>query len=127
MFGTPRVSVFSLASTNSTAENQRLKLSTLIWGLSAVDNRCHNCPHFLSIPKLVNSVTQLPHWLTPRAIVRKTPPETGLTSSVFRRRNPGKKSEKRVNTRENRDLNASMPLWGQLAAHAQSFVWWGNV
>jgi len=53
LFGTPNVSDFSFASINSTAENQRLKLSALICGLSAADNRCHSCAHFLSIAKLL--------------------------------------------------------------------------
>src|SRR5438445_12319100 len=53
LFGTPNVRDFSLASTNSTAENQRLKLSALICGLSAADNRCQSCAHFLSIADLL--------------------------------------------------------------------------
>src|SRR5437773_11003068 len=53
LFGTVSVMDLSFASTSSTLENQRLKLSALISGLSAADNRCHSSAHFLSIRKLL--------------------------------------------------------------------------
>src|SRR5437868_15452218 len=53
LLGTVSVIDLSFASTSSTVENQRLKLSGLISGLSAADNRCHNCAHLLSIRKLL--------------------------------------------------------------------------
>jgi len=63
LFGTPNVRDLSLASINSTAENQRLKLSALICGLSAADNRSHSCAHFLSIAKLLTVLHKChTHW-----------------------------------------------------------------
>src|SRR6516164_10170637 len=63
LFGTVSVIDFSFASINSTVENQRLKLSALICGLSAADNRCHSCAHFLSIRKLLTVLHKChTHW-----------------------------------------------------------------
>ena len=63
LFGTPNVRDLSFASINSTAENQRLKLSALICGLSAADNRCHSCAHCLSIAELLTVLHKChTHW-----------------------------------------------------------------
>lgn len=63
LFGTPNVRDLSFASINSTAENQRLKLSALICGLSAADNCCQSCAHFLSIAKLLTVLHKChTHW-----------------------------------------------------------------
>jgi hypothetical protein len=69
----------------------------------------------------------MPHGLAPRAVVPKNQPGMELISSVIRWRNPEKKCEKRVNTRENRELRAEMPPWLQPAARAQSIVCSGNL
>jgi hypothetical protein len=69
----------------------------------------------------------MPHGLAPRAVVPKNQPEMELISSAIRWRNPEKKCEKRVNTRENRELCAEMPPWLQPAARAQSIVCSGNI
>jgi hypothetical protein len=42
LFGTQKVSDLSLASTNSTAENQRLNESALTCDFNVSDNRCHS-------------------------------------------------------------------------------------
>ena len=68
----------------------------------------------------------MPHGLAPRAIVQKDQPEIELIPSVRCRRNPGEKREKRVNTRENRELRFSMAPSVQSAAHAHSIVCSGN-
>src|SRR4029077_19897387 len=101
LFGTLSVMDFSFASTNSTAENQRLKLSALICGLRAVDNRCHSCAHFLTIREVVNSVTETPHGPVAWEIVRSTWPIIELFPSMIRRSIVQKKCQKGVNTREN--------------------------
>ena len=69
----------------------------------------------------------MPHGLVPRAVVPKNQPEMELISSVIRWRNPEKKCEKRIDTRENRELRAEMPPWLQPAARAQSVVCSGNL
>jgi hypothetical protein len=69
----------------------------------------------------------MPHGLAPRAVVPKNQAEMELISSVIRWRNPEKKCEKRVSTRENRELRAEMPPWLQRAARAQSIVCSGNL
>src|SRR6266496_3850131 len=62
LFGTRRVSDLSFASTSSTAENQRLKLSALICGLSAADNCCHSCARrSSSLLKVSQKCSQLIH------------------------------------------------------------------
>ncbi len=53
LFGTRKLSVLSVAPTNSTAENQRLKVSGLTWGFSAADNFCQSWLHFSSIGDLL--------------------------------------------------------------------------
>src|SRR6267143_465627 len=53
LFGTRKLSVLSVAPTNSTAENQRLKVSGLTWGFSAADNFCQSWVHFSSIGDLL--------------------------------------------------------------------------
>ena len=107
LFGTPNVSDLSFASINSTAENQRLKLSALICGLSAADNRCHSCAHFLSIAELLTVLHKChTHWcvgncsMKPRcdgAIARCDPPgERGKKKSKT-----CKYEGKRTNARSN--------------------------
>ena len=59
LFGTRKVNSFSSALINSSAANQRLKVSLLTCGFRAADNFCQSSAHLLSI--LVNTVTQLPH------------------------------------------------------------------
>jgi hypothetical protein len=49
-----------------------------------------------------------------------------LSPGVIRRGNAEKKSQKRVNTRENGQTHASTSLWVQPAAHAHSAVLSGN-
>ena len=46
LFGTRKVSELSVASINSTAENQRLKVSALTCGFSAAASFCHSSLHF---------------------------------------------------------------------------------
>src|SRR2546421_12458823 len=53
LFGTRNLSVLSVAPTNSTAENQRLKVSGLTWGFRAADNFCQSWVHFSSIGDLL--------------------------------------------------------------------------
>jgi hypothetical protein len=68
----------------------------------------------------------MPHWLAPGEIARKNQGEVELFPSVSRRGNAEKKCQKRVNTRENGQMDASTSLWLQPAAHAQSIVLSGN-
>src|ERR1700681_4132423 len=53
LFGTRKLSVLSVAPTNSTAENQRLKVSGLTCGFNAADNFCQSWVHFSSIGDLL--------------------------------------------------------------------------
>src|SRR4029077_9606973 len=101
LFGTVSVIDFSFASTSSTVENQRLKLSALICGLRAADNRCHSCAHFLSIREVVNSVTETPHGPVASEIARSTGRINELFLSMIQRSIVQKKCQKSVNTREN--------------------------
>jgi hypothetical protein len=84
-----------------------LKLSALICGLSAADNRCHSCAHFLSIAELLTVLHKChTHWcagncsVKPRcdgAIARCDPPgECGKKESKTR-----KYERKRTNARFN--------------------------
>jgi hypothetical protein len=68
----------------------------------------------------------MPHWLAPGEIARKNQGEVELFPSVSRRENAEKKCQKRVNTRENGQMDASTSLWLQPAAHARSVVLSGN-
>jgi hypothetical protein len=54
-----KVNAFSSALINSSAANQRLKVSLLTCGFSSADSFCQSSAHLLSL--LVNTVTQLPH------------------------------------------------------------------
>src|SRR5579884_15352 len=84
LLGTARVIDLSLASISSTEENQRLKLSALICGLSAADSRCHNCAHFLSIAELL---TLLHNRHTGR-FCGKSPPDRATPRKRATRRAP---------------------------------------
>jgi hypothetical protein len=68
----------------------------------------------------------MPHWLAPWEIAWKNRREMELFPSVSRRGNAEKKCQKRVNTRENGQMDASTSLWLQPAAPAQSIVLPGN-
>src|SRR5947207_15972824 len=92
LFGTRRVSDLSFASTSSTAENQRLKLSELICGLSAADNRCHSCVHFLSIADLLTVL----HNRHTRRYCGKLSAKTGATLSRSPTQSAGEMRKKNV-------------------------------
>src|ERR1700748_1643325 len=92
---------FSFASSNSTVENQRLKLSALICGLRAADNRCHSCAHFLSLREGVNNGTETPHGPVASEIARSAGRANELFLSMIQRSIVQKKCQKSVNTREN--------------------------
>src|ERR1700736_2388025 len=53
LFGTRKLSVLSVAPTNSTEENQRLKVSALTGGVRAADNFCQSWVHLSSIRDLL--------------------------------------------------------------------------
>ena len=55
LFGTKSVISSSVAPVNFTAENQRLKVSALTWGLRAAASFAQSWEHFSSM-RLVNSV-----------------------------------------------------------------------
>ena len=107
LFGTPSVSDLSLASINSTPENQRLKLSELICGFSAADNRCHSSAHFLSIAELLTVLHKChTHWragncsVKPRcdgAIARCSPPGECQKKESKRCKYEGKRTNARFN------------------------------
>src|SRR5215475_7041770 len=121
LFGTVNVMDFSFASTSSTLENQRLKLSALISGLSAADSRCHSCAHFLSIRKLL---TVLHKCHTGRDQGRSHA-VNARQSSCSRRRFRGvveKICQKCVNTRQNRSTHRSLPFGHQSSAPAHLIV-----
>ena len=122
LFGTVSVIDFSFASTNSTAENQRLKLSALICGLRAADNRCHSCAHFLSIGEVVNSVTETPHGPVAWEIARSTWPIIELFPSMIQRSIVQKNCQKGVNTRENGLSRRAVYVYHDALAHAQSIL-----
>ena len=113
---------FSFASTNSTVENQRLKLSALICGLRAADNRCHSCAHFLSIREVVNSVTETPHGPVAVGNRPQQPANNRAAPSVIRRSTVQKKCQKGVNTRENGSRRRAVSLYHDARAHPQSIV-----
>jgi hypothetical protein len=96
LFGTRKVSVASVASINSTAENQRLKVSALTCGFKAAVNRCQSSAHF-SFIELVNSVTQLPQSPSPRENHRCDARDSYSTPIWRWKKNP---AEKARNTRE---------------------------
>ena len=62
---------------------------------------------FLVHSRLVNSVTQSPHSLILRKVLREKGSDLEPISSVIRWRNAGKKRQTGVNTRENRLCRAS--------------------
>ena len=113
---------FSFASTNSTVENQRLKLSALICGLRAADNRCHSCAHFLSIGEVVNSVTETPHGPVPWEIGRSSRTIIELRPSVIRLSTVQKNCQEHINTRQNASRRRSVSLYQQARAHPQPIV-----
>src|SRR5437764_12692477 len=116
LFGTVSVIDFSFASTNSTVENQRLKLSALICGLRAADNRCHSCAHFLSIEKLVNSVTETPHAPVASEIAHSIGRIIELFGKMIRRSIVEKGWEKDGNTKENRSSRRVLCVWRDAGA-----------
>ena len=94
LFGTPNVNDLSLASINSTPENQRLKLSELICGLSAADNRCHSCAHFLSIAELLTVLHKChTHWRAGNCSVKPK-----CDGAIARCSPPGKCGKKKSKT-----------------------------
>ena len=113
---------FSFASASSTAENQRLKLSALICGLRAADNRCHSCAHFLSIGEVVNSVTETPHGPVAWEIARRTWPIIELFPSMIQRSIVQKHCQKGVNTRGNGLSRRTVCVYYDALAHAQSIL-----
>lgn len=122
LFGTVSVIDLSFASSNSTVENQRLKLSALICGLRAADNRCHSCAHFLSIREVVNSVTETPHGPVAWEIARSTWPIIELFPSMIERSIVQKKCQNGVNTRENASSRRAVYVYRDPLAHPQSIV-----
>src|SRR6476646_4385388 len=122
LFGTVSVIDFSFASTNSMVENQRLKLSALICGLRAADNRCHSCAHFLSIGEVVNSVTETPHGPVAWEIARSTWPIIELFPSMIQRLIVQKKCQKGVNTRENSSSRRAVCVYYGALSPAQSIL-----
>jgi hypothetical protein len=64
----------------------------------------------------------MPHWRAPWEVARINQGEMELSPGVIRRGNAEKKSQKRVNTRENGQTHASTSLWVQPAAHGHLVV-----
>jgi hypothetical protein len=116
----------SFASSNSTAENQRLKLSALICGLRAADNRCHSCAHFLSIREVVNSVTETPHGPVAWEIAGSTWPIIELFPSMIERSIVQKKCQNDANTRENGSSHRAVYVYRDPLARPQSIAFLGS-
>jgi hypothetical protein len=102
LFGTRKVNAFSSALINSSAANQRLKVSLLTCGFSAADNFCQSSAHLLSL--VVNTVTQLPHGQLSRG--NGSPLECAIHSRPPVSLQPGirKNCANCGNTRESADL-----------------------
>jgi hypothetical protein len=72
--------------------------------------------------EVVNSVTQMPHWLAPREMTRSKGATIEPLASVISLRNVEKNCQERVNTRQNRPTRGSVSLSEQARAHRQSIV-----
>jgi len=68
----------------------------------------------------------MPHWPAPREIAHENGHKMGLFPSVSRLGKVEKKCQKRVNTRENAQIDTSTSLWLRPAARAQYIVAVGN-
>src|SRR5882762_7104271 len=68
----------------------------------------------------------MPHWLAPREIAHENGHKMGLFPSVSHLGKVEKKCQKRVNTRENAQIDTSTSLWLRPAARAQYIVAVGN-
>src|SRR5581483_3020277 len=111
LFGTRSVSDFSFASTSSTAENQRLKLSELICGLSAADNCCHNWVQFLSIAELLTVL----HNRHSRCYWGKSSEENRAALTRLPCHSTGEKRKKRGKSAQIRGKRALVALRGSVA------------